>query len=552
MGFLQNSFVRYFDRTYQQIKAQIITDLAILAPEITDNNESNPFIKAIGIWSGIAEMLGYYIDNAAREAFLDSCRRYESAVKIARLLDYKILGCTAASVDVTFTLSATYGSAVTIPAGTVVKNADNILFTTTAAGVIPIGQTSVIVSAVQSTLITNKALGVSSGAANQTYIIATNVVNDSPIIRISSVAWTPVSTFAYSLPTDQHYLITVDENKNVIVKFGDGQSGLIPTTGLTIFCDYSETEQALGNVDANTLTTIVSTLTLPGGLTATCTNASRASGGGGVEDIQSLKKRIPLYLSTLRRAVTGQDYIDVAEQAAGVAKAGYTFACGKTVDVYIVPTGGGIASGILIAAVLNWFEDKRMITTKVRVFTAGEVNVLLGFDLYVLPQYTAATVVTNVNANLVNFLSYANQKIGGAVQLADVYEIIERTEGVNYSKINQMTSRPYARPLDSVSPQLNWSRFTQITSTGTNKFKVTMTSPTQFQLTKNTAFVGIFTVGIAVNLPEIIFTINAGTYVFGNQWEFLTYDYYGSLVLQEPSLPIALSGDITINSIGGL
>lgn len=552
MGFLQNTFVRYFDRTYQQIKAQVITDLSILAPEITDNNESNPLIKAIGIWSGIAEMLGYYIDNAAREAFLDSCRRYESAVKIARLLDYKILGATAASADITFTLNTVATSIVTIPVGTIITTTDNVQFITSIIGTIAIGQLKAVIPSVQYVANTNISLGISNGTANQVFIIADNVVNDSPIIKINNIAWNPVSTFAYSLPTDQDYLITVDENQNVVVKFGDGQSGKIPANGLSIITDYKETQQTLGNVDINTINIIVTSITLPVGITISATNLNRAAGGSGVEDLQSLKKRIPLYLSTLRRAVTGQDYIDIAEQAAGVAKAGYTFNCGKTVDVYIVPTGGGIASGALIASVLAWFDDKRMITTKVRVFSAGEVHVLLGFNLHIRPQYTASTVVANVMTNLINFLSYANQKIAGAVRLADIYEVIERTEGVDFSELNQMTSRPYARPLDAITPQLAWNRFTQLTSIGTNRFKITMISTTQFQLTKNTAFIGTYTIGSTVTLPELIFTVNAGSYILGNQWEFLTYDYFGSIILAEPSLPIAISSDITINPIGGL
>lgn len=551
MGFLQNTWLRYFDRTYQQIKTQVITDLAVFTPEITDNNESNPFIKAVSVWSGIAEMLGYYIDNAAREAFLDSCRRYESAVKIAKLMDYKILGCSAASVDVKFTISATHIANITIPAATIVEDANGVQFYTTAPATILAGNLDVIVSAVQSIPVTNVVIGVSSGAENQTFIVGPDVVNDSVVIRISSITWTPVTTLAYSLPTDEHYLVTVDENKNVIVKFGDGMTGKIPPVGVSIFSDYNTTSQAEGNVDAETINVIVSTLSLPIGITATVTNQDRASGGGGVEDLQSLKKRIPLYLSTLRRAVTGQDYIDVAQLASGVAKAGFIFSCGKTVDVYIVPTGGGIASGALITAVLNWFEDKRMITTRVVVYSAGEVNVLLGFDLYVLPQYQQSTVVTNVTNNLTNFLSYANQKIGGQVQLSDIYEIIERTEGVNYSRVNQMTSRPYARPLNTTTPQLNWTRSTLIGSTGTNFWKISMISTTQYQLIKNGSYVGTYTVGAVVNLTEVMFIVNAGTYVVGNQWEFLTYEYYGSLVLQEPSLPISLNTDITITAYGG-
>lgn len=552
MGFLTNQWSRYFTRSYQQLKSLIITDLAALTPEITDHTESNPFIKAVSIWSGIAEMLGYYIDNAAREAFIDSCRRYESAVKIARLMDYKILGCNSATVDVTFIIDVAAVVVINIPAGTEVQNTDGIKFFTTVATTIGIGNLETTVSAIQAETVINQLIGTSNGQANQVFVLGDNIVNDTVAIKISLISWNPVYTFGYSLSTAKDYLVTVNEDRQVIVKFGDGESGLIPTAGLQIFADYRTCQKELGNVEVLSINTINTAITVPVGITISVTNRNRASGGSSLEDLQSLKKKIPLYIRTLRRAVIRQDYIDVAEQAAGVAKAGVVFECGKTVDVYVVPAGGGIASGALLLSVLNWFEDKRMITTRVRVFPAGEVHVLLDIDIYVLPQYTRSVTVTNVLNNLTNFLSYANQTIGGMVQLSDIYEIVERTEGVNYSKLNKMTSRPYARPLDTITPQLNWTRNTQSTSVGTNKFKLVMISPTTFQLLRNTSYVGTYTVGVAVVLPEIVFTVNSGVYILGNGWEFITYDYYGSIILQEPSLPISDVVDITINPFGGI
>lgn len=552
MGFLTNSWIRYFDRTYQQIKTQVLTDLSIFTPEITDHTEGNPLVKALGIWSGIAEMLGYYIDNAAREAFLDSCRRYESAVKISKLMDYPILGCSPASVDVTFTINSSHGSDIVIPAGTVVANSTGLQFYTTGVITIIAGQTSATGSVLQAVFVNGATLGVSTGVANMSFIVGTNIVAESVSALVNSVGWTQVSTFAFSGASDQHYVMTVDENKNIIVKFGDGESGAIPANGLVITSNHRTTSGLDGNVDANTITQIVSSLTLPVGKTITVTNSQRATGGSGVEDLVSLKKRIPLYLRTLRRAVTGQDYIDVAEQMAGVAKAGYVFDCGKTVDLYVVPTGGGIASGALLSQLVTWFEDKRMVTTRVRSFSAGEVRVLLVFDLYVLPNYQGSVVTNAVMNNLLAFLSVEKQKIAGAVRLADVYEVIERTEGVNYSQINQLGHLPYARPLDTTTPQLTWTRNVQTGSTGTNRWKIQIISSTTYQLLKNGVFVNIYTIGSSVIQPEVNFTVNAGAYSVGNQWEFVTYKYDGSLVLEEPSIPISLNANININTIGGL
>lgn len=552
MGFLTNSWVRYFDRTYQQIKAHVITDLAALTPEMTDHNDTNPYIKCISIWSGIAEMLGYYIDNAAREAFIDTCRRYASGVKIARLMDYKILSCTAASADITFTISTTYGSNITIPAGVLLSTANGIQFITTASGVIISGTTSVIIPAIQVTSVSNSPIAVSTGLAGQSIILGTNIVNDSVAIRISSVNWTSTDTFGFSVPTDQVYIQTVDENQNTIIKFGDGDSGAIPAASVTIFADYQTTLGAAGNVANSAIININSSLTLPSGITCTAVNLNAASGGGGVESLDDLRKHIPIANRTLMRAVTKYDYPDVAELCAGVIKAGLDFNCGKTVDIYVVPTGGGIASGTLLTTVLNWFEDKRMVTTLVRPFPAGQVHIILNIDITILPQYQRSVVVAAVTQNLLNWLAFNNQQIGGYVKLSDIYQVVEDTEGINFSTINQMTSQSYARPLDQTTPQLAWTRVTNSTSVGTNVYKILMLSSTTFQVIRNGSYVLTGTVGTQVVLNDITFTVNSGTYVLGNQWQFVTYDYFGSINLAEPSLAVANSGDITINPTGGI
>lgn len=66
---LENPWIGYTDRTFQQIKDNVLTKFQNLVPEITDHTESNTWVKGISIWAGVTEMLGYYIDNRARGFF---------------------------------------------------------------------------------------------------------------------------------------------------------------------------------------------------------------------------------------------------------------------------------------------------------------------------------------------------------------------------------------------------------------------------------------------------------------------------------------------------
>ncbi len=75
---LDNPWVGYITRSYQQIKDSLLSRMVTNNPEITDHSESNILVIIIGMFAGIAEMLGYYIDNMAREAFIATARKFTS------------------------------------------------------------------------------------------------------------------------------------------------------------------------------------------------------------------------------------------------------------------------------------------------------------------------------------------------------------------------------------------------------------------------------------------------------------------------------------------
>lgn len=65
-----NPWLTPFQRSYNDIKAKLIQSLNERVPEITDMSEGNIFILTLSIFAGIAEVIHYYIDGMAREAFL--------------------------------------------------------------------------------------------------------------------------------------------------------------------------------------------------------------------------------------------------------------------------------------------------------------------------------------------------------------------------------------------------------------------------------------------------------------------------------------------------
>ncbi len=131
------------------------------------------------------------------------------------------------------------------------------------------------------------------------------------------VEWTEVASFHASGPADRHY--TIDRAAGEL-RFGDGRHGMVPPPGLRNLRldEYRSGGGAAGNVGAGTLKTLVAGLRGVRGVV----NAQAAAGGAEGETLAELVDRAPRALRHRQRAVTQEDYEDLARLAsAEVARA---------------------------------------------------------------------------------------------------------------------------------------------------------------------------------------------------------------------------------------
>ena len=550
-----NPWVGYADRDYSVMKAQVIAKMQnplTGIPEITDHSESNPFIKRLSIWCGINTLLGYYVDNKGREAFLSSARIYRSVVNLAKQYDYRIRGRIAATGQVKFTLSIPAPSAFSIPIGTEVATETGVTFLTLQAASFAIGETTKTVDIKQWQKVPSSVMAVSDGQPSQKIVLNEKIVDGSVAALVDNITpFSPVDSFVLQTATDNVFVGQMNYDSVFEVEFGDGLTGAIPANTKDIALEWSECEGSAGNVGAGTIVKINTTLTLPVGVQVAVTNQSPTVGGTDVEAIKALRKNIPLSLRTLYRAVTEQDYVDVTELAPGVARAGVSYSCGKYVDVYIAPNGGGIASPALLASTTTFLDERRMVTTFIRCFSAGLVYIEYELAINALPNFYNAQVEADVQQAMEDFHDVQNQRIKGKIFLGDIYQLIENVKGVDNSQVLLMRPVPYARPLDLTSPQLSWTR-QQTTTSGDATYQIIFVTTTDFKLLRNNVYVGTFSTGAPVSTADITFTITNPPYTAGNKYEFKTYAVAGSVILDEPSLPAFDVAYFTINVTGGL
>jgi hypothetical protein len=90
--------------------------LAALATRVSDDYT----ITAIELWSAVADVVTFYQERTANEAFLGTSTLRDSLLRIVRLVGYELRGGAAATTNLAFTLEP--GARALIPAGTRVQS----------------------------------------------------------------------------------------------------------------------------------------------------------------------------------------------------------------------------------------------------------------------------------------------------------------------------------------------------------------------------------------------------------------------------------------------
>lgn len=183
------------------------------------------------------------------------------------------------------------------------------------------------IEAVQAELIEDEVLGVSEGVSGQRFELARTPVvpsGDPVILDVSDEdegwqEWHEVSNFAQSEATDRHFVLDAVGGEVLLgpaVRMPTGELiyyGAVPRKGAVLrLRGYRTGGGSQGNVSRRAIR--VSRTTIP--YVARVENRHAATGGVDGEDIEEAKIRGPIVLRTLGRAVTAEDYEQLAKEAA--------------------------------------------------------------------------------------------------------------------------------------------------------------------------------------------------------------------------------------------
>lgn len=319
--------------------------------------------------------------------------------------------------------------------------------------------------AVNAQLVDEEIVGLSEGVPGQRFQLKHPPVvpgDEPPVLEVAAgggwETWTRVESFADSGPDDRHFMLDATTGEIILgpaVREPDGslrQYGAVPPKGAPLrFPAYRTGGGAVGNVAAGAICVLQEALPY----IASIINRRPATGGVDGEDIENAKLRGPITMRSRGRAVTAEDYEQLAREAAPevarvrCAPAGSEGTEAGAVRILVVPKVEDVdgrlrfeqllPSDETLAAIALHLDDRRMIGARVLVEP---------------PVYQGITVVARLRAHrraspgrlqrdaLAALYRYFHPVTGGPdgdgwpfgrpVHVGEVYSTLQRVRGVEF------------------------------------------------------------------------------------------------------------------------
>ena len=572
---LTNPWIRSYQRSYQSIKAQLLDDLANIKDDngnqlLTDLSDGNILVIILSMFAAIAETLHFYIDNAAQESFLSTARKYDSVVKLGRLVDYHPKAATAARVDVRLNRnSSATGDVVTIPKGTEFQDTAGNTWLSTRPVTLGAYVDHVNIPLIQHSLYNLdklEGLSLSIDTADDTKSVLSIMISLGSIegglyehgtlqLEIDGKPWVEVTSFAYSKEGDRHFMVETDDDGIPYIIFSYYVSSASIGERITKASCYI-TKGSSGNVAANSITNVPSIISsiLE---SATIFNMEAAGGGTNYEDIQTLKQNIPLSIRTTGVAITKQDFIDRALLVSGVREVALEYECGKKMTLYVAAANGLIAAEDILESVRNQLKPSLPISTELTVKSVGKNLMVLDIEVIGKRGFTNDNINEEVMTALMTAYAPENSSIGSSVRISDIYALVDNCKSVDYLHLNKFYVTPWPKLIVGYGV-MEFSTFRIEKVSIKTTYLIVMTGDSVYTLYSVTG--GFIKKNIPISSTRIVDTNNQNTFTMalsgelrsGNKYQFTlsnTDTDYSEANYSVPVLESESQVTLTINTV---
>jgi predicted phage baseplate assembly protein len=329
------------------------------------------------------------------------------------------------------------------------------------------------VSARQVEAVVNEDIGMGNGLPDQKKMTRKHpIFVGSQVVEIRPgggawEVWEETEDLESSGPTARHYLFDPSTGE---LRFGNGLNGRLPGMTDQIRISYRTTLGSGGNIPEGR-TFSIAAADFSG---ISVTNRAGAVGGKDVESISSAKGRARQDLGTRYRAITADDFETVALSTPGLrvarAKAimnhNPLYPCVPNfpnwVTVVVLPVSRSSEPPPLpgegfLDTVARHLDRHRLVTTGVAVVAPTYVKISVACTVKVKKRSSAAAVAALVEKAIMQFLDplHGGPERKGwpfarSVYPAEVYEVVDAVEGVDYATDVAITAEGEYRETDGI------------------------------------------------------------------------------------------------------
>ena len=465
-------FTQFTNLDFDQIKTQI-KDYLRANSNFTDFDfEGSNFSVLIDTLAYNTYINAFNANLVVNESFLDAATVRENVVSLARNIGYIPRSRSAAKAQVTFSVNTTTTSTfLTLRAGLVCVGAfDNTAYRFS----IPEDVTATVVNGVATFGSTDQPLELLQGSFLSRQFLVDKSVDQRFILDNPNIDSASIRVFVKGINDSglgREYkvadnILNLDKNSEIFllqevqderyeILFGDGYFGRPLENNAVITIRYIVTDGKAGNgaarfdfqgnfVDDSNIRVVPSD-------TITVNTVQKASNGGDIENVSSIKYFAPRLYSAQYRAVTTNDYEaiiqDIYPNTESVAVVGGEELSPPkfgTVQISIKPKNGTYVSDFDKQRILNKLKKYAIAGINQKIIDLKVLYVEIDSSIYFNTSQVSnvETLKTNVTSTLAEYAQDVDMnRFGGRFKYSKILQLIDRVDSAITSNITKVVIR---------------------------------------------------------------------------------------------------------------
>jgi hypothetical protein len=464
--------LNYTSQDYWSLKSRMLEMIKEkFSNDFNDITEASLGLMIVELYAFVADLLSFKIDQIANEVYIDSVTELENAFRISKLVGFKPLPPVPARTMLVAKINNPYSHDIIIKTpillGYNLGSANNdFTFEAYAADSNgnPIFNEDIIILSGQ---LSNRSIVAIEGRTftsnfestgepwQQHEISRDSVLFNSIRIIVDGQHWDKVEYFSNSPKPEFRIEYKYDYKPTILL--GDGLTGLVPMKGSKVFVSYRTGTGSNGNIITGAIDQNVHVnvdgLDFP--VIVNFNNYTKGLYGYGGDTIEDIRRKLPTYLKTQDRAVTGADYKAIIEQFSTqnngtVGKATVSLrnhgCSGNIIDVHILARNNNELvepNENLKNELIQELETKKMFTDFICIKSGTISLVDVHIDIFLdrsLKKYEDS-IKEKTDRRIKHFFSIYNWEFGQTLREADIIKILADIKEIKRIELNFTTAK---------------------------------------------------------------------------------------------------------------